>query len=56
MTPLVASFTEQCTILADTSVAAGALRPREFGGKPYYRLDYDVILIFGLTELKAQIG
>ena len=25
-------------------------------GKTYYRLDYDVILIFGLTELKAQIG
>ena len=56
MTPLVASSTEQCRILADTSVAAGALRPRQFEEKTYYRLDYDVILLFGLTELKAQIG
>ena len=34
-----------------------ALKPqRGDGGVIYYQQDYDIILLFGLTELKAQIS
>ncbi|KAK0448954.1 uncharacterized protein EV420DRAFT_1566356 [Desarmillaria tabescens] len=45
-----------CYVTADTREAAKALalRRRE-DGKSYYRLTYDVIILFGRTEMKAQI-
>ncbi|KAJ6528778.1 hypothetical protein DFH09DRAFT_1327598 [Mycena vulgaris] len=45
-----------CTIRADTSQAAKTLKRREGARGVYYRLDTDVVLSFGLTELKAQIA
>ncbi|KAF8557817.1 hypothetical protein OG21DRAFT_1595682 [Imleria badia] len=52
-----ACFTPLCDMIADTSKIAGSLRPRKAaGGGNYYRLSFDVILLFGLTELKAQIS
>lgn len=46
-----------CHVIADTSTIARSLRPqRAPGGGDYYSLDFDVILLFGLTELKAQIS
>ncbi|KAF9231961.1 hypothetical protein BU15DRAFT_81774 [Melanogaster broomeanus] len=52
-----ASFTKLCTVIADTSRLVNSMRPqRSLNGGTYYSLNIDVILLFGLTELKAQIG
>jgi hypothetical protein len=52
-----ARFTTMCHVIADTSTIARSLRPQQApGGGDYYSLDFDVILLFGLTELKAQIS
>ncbi|KIM86827.1 hypothetical protein PILCRDRAFT_4705 [Piloderma croceum F 1598] len=49
-------FSTLCHITADTSQMAKALRPLHGpGGTRYYRLSYRIVLLFGLTELKAQI-
>ena len=46
-----------CNVIADTSKLVRSLRPRQlFGGQEYYSIHFDVILLFGLTELKAQIS
>lgn len=45
-----------CTIEADTSIAGQALAPRRgLDGQIFYALEFDIILLFGLTEFKAQI-
>ena len=52
-----ARFTSMCNVIADTSAIAHSLHPLEGpGGEDYYRLDFNVVLLFGLTELKAQIS
>ena len=52
-----AHFTTMCHVIADTSTIARSLRAQQApGGGDYYRLHFDVILLFGLTELKAQIS
>ncbi|KAF9234841.1 hypothetical protein BU15DRAFT_33269, partial [Melanogaster broomeanus] len=52
-----ASFTKLCTVIADTSRLVNSMRPqRSLNGGIYYSLDIYVILLFGLTELKAQIS
>ncbi|KAI6159165.1 hypothetical protein EDD17DRAFT_915883 [Pisolithus thermaeus] len=51
------NFTTLCTIHADTSRLAAKLSPkRSKDGSVYYVIDIKVILLFGLTELKAQVG
>ncbi|KAI6123788.1 hypothetical protein EDD16DRAFT_608175 [Pisolithus croceorrhizus] len=52
------SYTELCTIFADTSKLTSSLQPcqRPNGLAVYYTLTFDVIMLFGLTELKAQIS
>jgi hypothetical protein len=45
-----------CTVHADTSTIAEALKPQRGQSGTYYRLDFEMILSFGLTELKAQIA
>jgi len=50
-------FSTLCTVTADTCQTAKILKPlRGVDGKQYYRFNYDVVLLFGLTELKAQIS
>jgi hypothetical protein len=50
-------FTTLCTVTADTSQMAGTLEPtRGLADIKYYHQEFDVILQFGLTELKAQIS
>lgn len=52
-----ARFTTMCHVIADTSTIAHSLRPQQApGGGDYYSLHFDVILLFGLTELRAQIS
>jgi hypothetical protein len=51
-------FSVLCIVTADTSELASNLRARRSINNmpPYYRIKCDVILLFGLTELKAQIA
>ncbi|KAF9068301.1 hypothetical protein BDP27DRAFT_1448499 [Rhodocollybia butyracea] len=45
-----------CTVEANTSEACKHLKPKTQRKKQYYRLDYEVILLMGLTELRAQVA
>jgi hypothetical protein len=50
-------FNTLCTVTADTSQMAKGLRPRRGpGGNRYFTQEYSIVLLFGLTELKAQIS
>ena len=40
----------------DLSKAVKDLVPKKASGRVYYELDYDVIVLFGFTELRAQLG
>ena len=51
------NYTKLCTIEVDLSHIS--LIPRYKGNGErgqYFRLDYDLVLLFGLTELKAQVA
>ena len=54
---LTDSFRKVCTVLADISRVKQKLK-RQIGRNHniYYELDYDIVLLFGLAELKAQIS
>ena len=45
-----------CTIEADLSRAPILTLPKTSGNGIYYSVDFDVILLFGMTELQAQIA
>ena len=50
-------FSTLCSVTADTRQMAKRLKPlKGVGGAPYYKFDFNVVLLFGLTELKAQIS
>ncbi|KIJ08850.1 hypothetical protein PAXINDRAFT_88270 [Paxillus involutus ATCC 200175] len=52
-----AFFTKMCTVIADPSKLNHSMSPLpSLTGGIYYSLDIDVILLFGLTELEAQIS
>jgi hypothetical protein len=51
----LANYAKLCNIEADLShLPLTPLRGSQ--GGTYYRVDYDVVLLFGLTELKAMIA
>ena len=50
------NYTILCNIEADLSRALILTLPKASGKADFYRLDYDKILLFGTTELKAQIA
>ncbi|KAF8632108.1 hypothetical protein AX15_002039 [Amanita polypyramis BW_CC] len=51
-------FVDLCVVIADMSGVKKSIRPRANpkSGAVYYHLYFDVVLLFGLTELKAQIA
>jgi len=50
-------FETFCTVEADTSQMINAAEPRSgLGVVPFYEQKFSVILMFGLTELKAQLS
>ncbi|KAL1700716.1 hypothetical protein EV121DRAFT_213593 [Schizophyllum commune] len=50
------NFSVLCTVKADVTSAVSRLAPRcRADGRTYYQLEYEVVLLFGLTELKAQL-
>jgi hypothetical protein len=58
--PRADMYSTLCYVHADTTQIAKTLKPvRTYGpsgGGVYYRMSFDIILSFGLTEFKAQIG
>ena len=50
------NYTKLCTIDIDLSRVPLTPRTKINGGGSFYRLDYDIVLLFGLTELKAHIA
>ncbi|KDR69808.1 hypothetical protein GALMADRAFT_255622 [Galerina marginata CBS 339.88] len=48
-------YTTVCKVKVDLSPLPSVSLVNE-SGKPYYRVDYDVIVFFGLTEMKAQVA
>lgn len=48
-------YTKLCTIDIDLSRVPLTPRNKTSGGGTFFRLDYDIVLLFGLTELKALI-
>ena len=50
----VDNYTKLCTIEADLSLAAVVAQP--IGRGNFCSVDYDIILLFGMTELKAQVA
>lgn len=54
---VVDQFSTLCTVRADTTKLARSLSPkRSAEGSLYYTLEIKVILMFGLTELTAQVS
>ena len=50
------SFFPFCTIHADLSKVVKDLVLKTDSSGVYYQLDYDVIILFGFTELRAELG
>ena len=45
-----------CTIEADLSRAPLFTQPKATGQGTFYTVNHDIILLFGMTELKAQVA
>ena len=50
------NYTKLCTIEADLSRVPLLPQPKATGKGSFYKVDYEIILLFGMTELKAQIA
>jgi len=49
-------FPSLCTVEADISNVLKSIQPRHGPQGIYYRQDFDIVLLFGMTELKAQLS
>ncbi|KAK0212140.1 hypothetical protein DFS33DRAFT_1389252 [Desarmillaria ectypa] len=50
-------YSVYCFVTADTSIVAKSLEPQRCpDGTYYYLLSFDVVMLFGMTELKAQLA
>ncbi|KAJ2922261.1 hypothetical protein H1R20_g14832, partial [Candolleomyces eurysporus] len=51
-------YTVECTVKADTSMVTPEKNVSFTNGRArtFYQIDFDIVLLFGLTELKAQIA
>ena len=50
------NYTKLCTIEADLSGAPILTQPKASGKGSFYTVKYDIILLFGTTELQAQLA
>jgi len=50
------NYTKLCEIEADLSQACILTLPKVKGEGSFYSVDYDIILLFGMTELQAQLA
>ena len=49
------NYTKLCTIEVDLSGAV-VTQPKTIGMETFYSVRFDIILLFGMTELKAQVA
>ncbi|KAF8333720.1 hypothetical protein F5887DRAFT_993201 [Amanita rubescens] len=51
-------FSDLCTVSADMSELKKSNQPQtnQINGEHYYELEFDIVILFGFTELKAQIA
>ena len=56
MVVLAENYTRLCTINVDLSKLPVSTRPKTEGQGVYYISDYEIVLLLGLTELKAQVA
>ncbi|KAG2153166.1 hypothetical protein DEU56DRAFT_868614 [Suillus clintonianus] len=50
-------FSTLCNVHADTSKVARTISPRRgYAGLQFYRQEFSIVLMFGLTELQAQLA
>ena len=52
----VDNYMKLCTIEADLSGVPLVPQPKVTGKGSFYEVNYDIILLFGMTELKAQVA
>jgi len=45
-----------CKVEADLSAVHRSIEFNARTGMPYYTMSFDIVLLFGLTELKAQVA
>ena len=50
------NYKRLCTIKADLSRIPMLPQRKATGKVIFYRVDYDLVLLFGMTELKAQVA
>ena len=50
------NYSKLCTIEAGLSLVPLVRRRKVKGNGSYYEVDYDIVLLFGMTELKAQMA
>lgn len=55
LTSFIDKYPIVCSVEADTS-GIQAKRLTDPSGGVYYQIEYEVVLLFGLTELKAQLA
>jgi len=55
---IVDFFSDLCAVNADISELKKSTQPRTspINGKHYYAFKFDIVILFGFTELKAQIA
>jgi len=52
----IENYTKLCTLEVDFSQLPVIYQRKVSGEGMYYRIDYDIVLLFGLTELKAMVA
>ena len=50
------NYTKLCTIEADLSGVPMLSQPKATGTGTFYKIYYDLVLLFGMTELEAQLA
>jgi len=50
------NYTKLCAIKVDLSRVHWVPQPKATGEGSFYIFDFDIILLFGMTELKAQLA
>ena len=56
LTGSIDNYTKLCTIEVDLSHLPLPPRPKYSGAGTIYYIEYDVVLLFGLTELQAMLA
>lgn len=49
-------FDKLCSVALETGGIKPSRQTSPHSGVVYYKIKYDIVLLFGLTELKAQVA